>query len=380
MIKKRRTPFFLWIGFVTAALVASALAQPPAKDAPAKKPPPPPRLPTSGAAIDASRVEGHALCMDCHRSEVAAWQASKHAGSVFDLLRGKGAEEYAEKMGIRPTDIASSSMCVNCHATPRIDVAGRHRTIAGVSCESCHNPAGGEHGWLNAHAVYGPKGTLRGQETDEHFKNRTERCQKAGQIRSIDIYAMAKRCYECHLIGDEKLVNDAKHRLSDQGFDVLKDMLGDVRHNFHLDQKQNALVATLWTNQRGAKDRTDKGRQRSAYVVGQLVAAETILRNAAKAKDPEGDYAIELGELLLTASDNVADWEFAEDATEALEDLGGQLADGELDPDDTSELIEAADKLAAAAKKIAEGDGSELSDVELPKIADEQLQKAYQPK
>ncbi|MFP6657600.1 MAG: hypothetical protein VB853_05425, partial [Pirellulales bacterium] len=153
-----------------------------------------------------------------------------------------------------------------------------------------------------------------------------------------------------------------------------------VRHNFHLDQKQNALVSTLWTNHRSKKGRTDEERHRVVYVVGQLVAAETILRNAAKAKDPEGDYVIELGELLLSAYDNLADWEFAEDATEMLEDLGGQLADGGLDPDDTSELLEAADKLSGVAKKIAAGDGGELGDVQLPKIAEEQLQKAYRPR
>ncbi|MFP6665792.1 MAG: multiheme c-type cytochrome [Pirellulales bacterium] len=376
MIRNRRTAFLWLICFgVATAVVASSLAEPPAESPPATAEKP--AQPTSGATIAAGKVEGHASCIDCHRSEVSAWLASKHASSVFDLLRSKSGDEYAKKMGIRPGDVTHSSMCVNCHGTPRIDAAGRHRTIAGISCESCHNPAGGEDGWLNAHAVYGRKGTRRVQETDEHYAERADRCRKAGQLRSANIYLMAKRCYECHLVGDEKLVNEAKHRSADQGFEVLKEMLGDVRHNFHLDQKQNAMVSTLWTNHRSKKGRTDEERHRVVYVVGQLVAAETILRNAAKAKDPEGDYVIELGELLLSAYDNLADWEFAEDATEMLEDLGGQLADGDLDPDDTSELLEAADKLSGVAKKIAAG---ELGDVQLPKIAEEQLQKAYRPR
>ena len=158
-------------------------------------------------------------------------------------------------------------------------------------------------------------------------------------------------------------------------------MLGDVRHNFHLNQDKNELVSTLWKSDPRKKDisQTDEGRQRMIYVVGQLIAAETILRNAANATDGEDDYATELGELLLSVFDNLVEIQSLEDATADLEDLGGLLADGDLDPDDTSELIEAADKLKAVAMKIADGDGSELDEVKIPEISTEHLNKAYQP-
>lgn len=328
------------------------------------------------SAIDSAAVEGHRVCFDCHQAETEAWQRSKHNTSVFKLLRGEAAEKYATAMDIPISEITSNSICVACHGTPQQDLHGRANPIAGVSCEACHNPSGGESGWLNAHAVYGPIGTRREMETDQHFQMRADRCRTAGQIRSSDLYEMVKRCYDCHLVGDEKLVNTANHNLSDTGFEPLNEMLGDVRHNFHLNQHNNALFATLWMND--PSNLKMENRKKVIYTVGQLVFAEAILRCAATVKEPDENYATGLGELLLTAYDELADLESAADFIDDLEELGGQIADGDLDIDDTGPLIEIADKIAIIAKQIATSDGSNLQDVDAPEIEEEQLKKAYQ--
>ncbi|MEO8498904.1 MAG: multiheme c-type cytochrome, partial [Planctomycetota bacterium] len=139
--------------------------------------------------VDPSRVEGHAKCVDCHRQEIRAWQASKHATRAFDLLRtAPTSVEYANKLGIRPADIARNSLCTTCHGTQQRDEAERLHVLTGVSCEACHNASGGESGWLNAHAVYGPRGTRREEESAEHYAQRTATCQTAGQLRSTNAY------------------------------------------------------------------------------------------------------------------------------------------------------------------------------------------------
>jgi len=259
-------------------------------------------LPTGNAAssdfsLDPRRVEGPSKCVDCHRSESLATAASFHATKAFDMLRsgdlGKDSLKIAEKLRIPPSTLASNSICLQCHATPQVDQQGRHQVIPGVSCESCHGAAGGDDGWLNFHAVYGPEGTRRETESIEHYSSRTERSTRAGQYRSANPYQLARACYQCHLVGHEHLVNTGEHPSGTEVFEFVAWSMGEVRHNFHIDQNTNALVSTLWADplwrpeQRRGKP---EEHVRVMYVAGQLAKLVASLENRARAQE-EGDFA-----------------------------------------------------------------------------------------
>ncbi|MCG8650151.1 MAG: cytochrome c family protein, partial [Pirellulales bacterium] len=327
--------------------------------------------------VDATRIEGHALCVDCHKLEVQAWMASKHATRAFDLLRtAPTARQYAQKLGVRQIDIASKSICVNCHATPMTDAQGHRSVLSGVSCESCHNAAGGEDGWLNRHAVYGPRGTVRGRETEAHYRQRVAFAESAGQLRSENLYQLAKRCFQCHVVSDEKIVA-AGHDHGD-GFELVEKMQGEVRHNFFLDASANAEVSTLWRDSlHHGLGRTAAGRMRVAFLTGQLVDLETSLRSLATATE-ENDFA----DLMIERVEDAYEL-LAEDLLEELEETkipeieravqAARVAYEKLDEDgfsprDATIYLEAARQIGLEAEDFSRRDGNalkEMDDLEL---------------
>ncbi|MFT7641744.1 MAG: hypothetical protein ACI9G1_003495 [Pirellulaceae bacterium] len=323
-------------------------------------------------ASQPEKVAGHTKCVDCHKSEVKSWLATKHATRAFDLLRtAPTAAEYAEKLGIRPADIATRSLCTKCHATPQRD--GDHtKMIAGVSCESCHNPSGGNRGWLNMHAVYGSQKTRRIAETSQHYQQRQQNCRDAGQLRSNDLYQLARRCFECHIVDSESLA-EVGHDHGD-GFELVDKMLGEVRHNHFLNPNENAKVATLWTDSlHHGGGRTAKARKRVMFIVGQLVDLEMSFRNLAKAtkendftdlmmeriEDAFGllaeDLLEELSDTELPVLENVV--KVVEVAFEALDDDG-------FDPENIKSYIETADVVRIAAIEFSKRDGSKLGEID----------------
>jgi hypothetical protein len=341
------------------------------------------------AIVDPTRIEGHGKCIDCHKLEVKAWLASKHATRAFDLLRtAPTSRKYAENLGIRRVDIARKSLCVNCHATPIVDPAGRRSVLSGVSCEACHNASGGEDGWLNRHAVYGSRGTRRQQESDSHYQDRAAACETAGQFRSENLYQLVKRCFACHVVSDESLV-EADHDHGD-GFEVVSKMLGEVRHNFFLDQTANAEVATLWTDTlRHAVGRTAVGRKRVAFIVGQLVDLETSLRSLATASE-ENDFTDLMIDrideaLALLAEDlleEVEDTELPEieQAVAAAEPVFERLDDDGFAAEDKRVYLEAASQVGRAAEAFAARDGSKLEEIDdLDLLPEGPFEGVYQP-
>lgn len=229
----------------------------------------------------ASRVEGHQKCVDCHRAEYRHWLETYHATNAFDkLLTSETGRQFATKLKISPRDLATKSMCVNCHGMPQIDDHGRFRVIAGVSCEACHGPAGGDSGWLNAHASYGPPGTRRNQESEEHRQHRRSRCHQVGMKTSATPFELARSCHQCHIVGHEQLVNFTGHPSSSENFEFVKWTTGEVRHNYHLDQSKNALTSTLRT---GSNSR----QLRLMFVAGQLAKLNVSLHHRAASRDAE---------------------------------------------------------------------------------------------
>jgi len=286
----------------------------------------------SDSFLDPQRVEGPDKCIDCHRSESIATATSHHATKTFNMLRsgalGKDSREIAEKLNISPSTLASKSICIECHATPQVDQQGRHSVLPGVSCESCHGTAGGDDGWLNMHAVYGPEGTRRETESKEHYLSRTERCLEAGQLRSANSFQLARACYHCHLVGHESLVNTGDHPSGSEVFEFVAWTMGEVRHNFHVNQYNNAIVSTLWADplwrpeQRRGKP---EEHVRVMYVSGQLAKLYVSLRNRALALE-DGDYASAMEVFIEEAQGEleaiVEEYNDQESETEAGEENG----------------------------------------------------------
>ncbi len=73
-------------------------------------------------------------------------------------------------------------------------------------------PAGGDGGWFELHSNYGAEGLKRDDETPEHLQARLAGCEQAGMIRAGDAYALARNCYSCHIVADEKCWLPATNR------------------------------------------------------------------------------------------------------------------------------------------------------------------------
>lgn len=343
----------------------------------------------AASVIDPRRIEGHAKCVDCHLQEIKAWQASKHATQAFDLLRtASTALEYAEKLNIRPADIARNSLCTKCHATQQRDEAGRLHILPGVSCEACHNASGGDNGWLNAHASYGPRGTRREEESADHYAERTAACKKAGQFRSENAYQLVRRCFECHVVSNEALV-EVGHDHGD-GFEFVTKTLGEVRHNFFLDRQSNAETATLWTDPLHHKaGRTAAGRKRVLFILGQLVDIETSLMSLATATD-DNDFSDLMIERIedawgLLAEDLLEELRATElpevkEAVQAVEPVLEKLDDDGFAAKDKQLYLEAAATVSQAAKRFAARNGNELEEMDaLDLLPEGPFDGVYQP-
>ena len=288
-------------------------------------------------SLDPRRVEGPDKCIDCHRSESLATSKSHHATKTFDMLRsgalGNDSLEIAQKLNISPATLASKSICIECHATPQVDPQGHQIVHPGVSCESCHGAGGGDDGWLNLHAVYGPKGTQRETELQEHYQSRAERCSLAGQYRSADSFQLACACYQCHLVGHETLVNRGEHPSGSDVFEYVAWSMGEVRHNFHIDQSTNAIVSTLWADPLWRPSRR-RGKPeehiRIMYVSGQLAKLFVGLSNRAQALE-EGDYASAMETYIEDARDELEAIVEEYNDQEFETDTGGESRLGNVD-------------------------------------------------
>lgn len=309
---------------------------------------------TDSFPVDPARVEGHHKCVDCHQAEFAAWQTSHHAIESFDMLRtgdyAKQSRGFCEKLGIPLPEIAKSSICVRCHATRLEQAGGVSHVLPGVSCEACHGASGGEDGWLNIHAVYGANGTPRDAETAEHRAMRIEQCVRAGQGRVDNPFRLATACYRCHIIWDQQLVEVAEHPSASERFEFAAWSLGEVRHNFHLDQKTNALVSTLWANPVDVtRDASLQNRLRLMFLAGKMAQLQVALSNRSRATD-DGDFAADMEDIIEDARDALA--EYVEDFSDDDED-----EDSGYDPDDLPNLqaaVRATDEAIAYLEEVEE--------------------------
>ena len=329
---------------------------------------------TAADGIDAAKVKGAESCKKCHESEYAAWTKSVHFRN-HERIASSAGQGYAQKYG-------GTDACLSCHSTPHTATA-KFAGSVGVSCESCHTPAGGSDGWFDIHSDYGGEDVKRADETEAHLKQRLAACEASGMIRAADAYALAKNCYSCHIVADEKLLK-AGHKPGHNDFDLIPWMQGEVRHNFQVDQKANADSPSLLNARDGiAADQ----RKRVLLVVGKIVELEICLRNLA---------AIDAGSLKEAYAGRKGWAGRAEDAYEYLTDEIGEATSNEhvkaavaaVDGIDLGRKFEdqagaevAADKLAEAAKLLAADNGdAELAGLDaLVKDLDKPKGTPYKP-
>ncbi len=218
--------------------------------------------------IDPAKVKGAQSCKKCHESEYKAWTLTMHFKN-HERISSSAGRQYAQKYG-------STDACNSCHTTTHTSSA-QFAGPVGVSCESCHTPAGGAEGWFDRHSNYGGEKIKREDETAAHLKERLAACEAVGMIRAEDAYALAKNCYSCHIVADEKLLK-AGHKPGHGDFDLIPWIQGEVRHNFQVDQKVNAESPSLLKARYGT---TAEQRKRTLLVVGKIVELETCLRSLA---------------------------------------------------------------------------------------------------
>jgi hypothetical protein len=184
--------------------------------------------------------------------------------ATFDALhRTPRAKEIAQRLGER--SIKRNAVCTQCHYTEQKQ-NDRLRVIAGVSCESCH---GGAADWLAVHADYGA-GATKETESAEHRAKRIEESIAHGMNNPHNIYLIARQCYDCHTVPNERLVNMGGHLAGSDAFELVSWSQGMVRHNFlRTGGTSNATPTTA--------------ELRVMYVVGAMTDLEYSLRAVAAA-------------------------------------------------------------------------------------------------
>jgi hypothetical protein len=143
------------------------------------------------------------------------------------------------------------------------------RVVAGVSCESCH---GGAADWLAVHADYGGEGVTKELETAEHRTKRVQESIARGMNNPHNVYLIARQCYDCHTVPNERLVNVGGHLAGSAEFELVSWSQGMVRHNF---------VRTGGTS----NGTLSPAELRVMYVVGAMADLEHSLRATAAATE-----------------------------------------------------------------------------------------------
>jgi len=233
-------------------------------------------LPMSAQAqeykLDPAKVQGPDVCADCHEYNVEAWRETHHFSTFKNLPSQAEAREIADKMGIKR--IKQGSDCTSCHFTAKQDDAGKIKTIAGITCESCH---GAGDKYVDIHSDFGGKDIEPEDEDPAHRKQRWADSEAAGMIRPNNIYAVAQNCYGCHTLPNEKLVNVGGHTAGSR-IELVRWTQGEVRHNLHYSNgKENAESSIE--------------RRRMLYVVGKMLDLEYAFRGLADAT-AKADYAL----------------------------------------------------------------------------------------
>lgn len=212
-------------------------------------------------ATDPVKTVGPNACAECHKQETEAWKVSHHFKTYNDLPRNKEAIEIAKKLGIRR--VKSESLCLTCHFTLQ-QKQDKEEPVAGISCESCHS-AGAD--WIKVHSEF--SGKTEKTESKAEAETRLKLADSKGMIRPSSLYRLAKNCYSCHVVPQEKLVNVGGHTAG-SAFELVSWSQGEVRHN-------------TWSSKGKENVAADPARKRMLYLVGLGVELETGIRAVSNA-------------------------------------------------------------------------------------------------
>ena len=296
----------------------------------------------AAAANDPNLVTGPTKCAECHKKEAAVWKQTHHFLTFETLPHSKDARKIAEKMGVRR--LKADSLCLGCHFTVQT-VDGSPKAIAGISCESCHFAG---KNWIKVHSGF--SGKKEGQETKAEIAERWKKSEEAGMIRPKMTYRLAKNCFSCHLVPQEKLVNVGGHAAGSD-FELVSWSQGEVRHN-------------LWYN-KGVTNRDDSiERKRMLFIVGRVVESEMTLRGVAKATQ-KANYAFKMAKRADNARKVMAILaKLLPDAPE-LKQIAEIGAAAQLKLNNEAELTAAADKISVLGLKFSDGyDGTKFGAID----------------
>lgn len=294
-------------------------------------------------STETAQSVGANACAECHTKETAIWKNTRHHRTFREMPRSKEARGIAGKLGIKR--IKADPLCLGCHFTTQ-KKRSKTRVTAGISCESCHGAA---ENWLKIHSEFSGKPNKK-SETASEAAVRWKQSVAHGMIRKDAFYGIAKNCYGCHVVPNEKLVNVGGHPAG-SAFELVSWSQGEVRHNvWYNDGKHNVLAGTK--------------RRRIMYLVGLTVELETALRAIAVATKFE-EYAIRMAhradkarKALHAAAERLPDVTELASIVEHAHSAGLKLGNKEA-------LNTAADKVAASAKALADRyDGSKLAGID----------------
>jgi hypothetical protein len=290
---------------------------------------------------DPAKIIGVDQCVKCHQPEVQQWMHTPHCATFESLHRMPRAKEIADKLGLQ--SIKRNDICTQCHYTKQVE-DGRERVVAGVSCESCH---GGARDWVALHNDYGGPGVTKAAESPEHRAKRVADSVAKGMNNPHNIYLIARQCYDCHTVPNEKLVNVGGHLAGSQDFELVSWSQGMVRHNF--------LRGNGTTNATSSQDEL-----RVMFVVGVMTDLEYSLRAAAGATDKStfgvasAKRAARMKKKLVEIQ-NLTNDPSLDPALEAVDTV-------ELRLGNSAAIVAAADAVGKAANDFAEhADGKQLA-------------------
>ncbi|OUS27004.1 hypothetical protein A9Q99_17515 [Gammaproteobacteria bacterium 45_16_T64] len=291
--------------------------------------------------LNPAKVKGIDACGECHKETVKAWKKTHHSTTFADMPRSDEAREIADKMGIKR--IKSESDCLTCHFTVAKE-KGKEKPIAGISCESCHS-AGKD--WIDIHSDFGGKDVKAENETPAHKVERYKKSEAAGMIRPGNLYALAKNCYSCHTVPNEKLVNVGGHEAG-SNFELVRWSQGEVRHN-------------LWYSDDNTE--ADLNRRRMLYVIGKMLDLEYALRGVAKATK-KAQYAVAMAKRAKRALAFLKKIDKTVDNNE-LTKIIAIAKKAKVSLNNEAVLTKAANSISAQAKMFSDKyDGSTLSGVD----------------
>ena len=180
--------------------------------------------------------QGPQKCLDCHKSEHAVWEQTKHAMSFREIHRKPAVKDIIAAAG-GDANMRRNAVCTTCHFTmTQADAGSKPAAATGTSCESCH---GASSDWMPIHNDFGGPTAKRDTETAAHKAERLQKARQAGMIQPTMLYDIAGNCLSCHGLARPGVPPETLAKMIDAGhpagseFELVRYSQGTVRHRFY---------------------------------------------------------------------------------------------------------------------------------------------------